>query len=286
MSAISALPADIVAWLSSQEELSGIRFMTEYPSVKKEIPLKKAIVAVGLEEVKIVDSFTDDGTGTLVENEYCRAATMKVKLAIHIPFSEGGATCHNVFADVVDCLTFASDLNIIESGCADVVADRDTDAFVLDAWISISSDFCPAVSSSLNFQSFMNKELLCGSHITDAAIHVTQTDKNLWNAPFLVSSYLGTGETTRTVTLDFTPKAVIVFREAMAFLTPVSSGSSNYYAQAGVAFMQNEYIAFGSLGLEIVSNGFRLYQGETHEITNVSANLNGIGQHYGFIAFR
>ena len=286
MSSISSLPADIVAWLSAQEELSAIRFMTEYPPEKKAIPLKSAIVAVGLEEVKLVDSFTDDGTGVLVENEYCRQATMKIKLAIHIPFSEGGAKCHDVFSNVIDCLTFASDLEITESGCADVTADRDTDALVLNAWINVSADFCPAVSSSLNFQSFMNKELLCGSHITDSVIHVTQADKTLWNAPFTVSRYLGTGETTRTIDLGFTPKAVIVFREAMAFLVPVSSGAANYYAYAGAAFRQSEYIAFGSLGLEIVSNGFRLYQGETHEIANVTANLNGSGNYYGFIAFK
>jgi len=281
LSSISSLPADIVAWLSSQEELSGIRFMTEYPPEKKAIPLKSAIVAVGLEEVKIEDSFSDDGTGVLVENEYCRLATMKIKLAIHIPFSEGGAKCHDVFSNVIDCLTFASDLEIVDSGCSDVTADRDTDALVLNAWMNVRSDFCPAVSSSLNFQSFMNKELLCGSHISDGIIHVTQDDKDSWNQPFIAASYLGTGATTQTIELPFAPKAVIVFGQEAAFVTPTSPGSSTFYAYAWAA---NGW--YGSLGVELTSNGFKVYQGTSYQLDNVIPNMNQAGFHYAFIAFR
>jgi hypothetical protein len=281
LSSISSLPADIVAWLSEQEELSGIRFMTEYPPEKKAVPLKSAIVAVGLDEVKIEDSFSDDGTGVLVENEYCRLATMKIKLAIHIPFSEGGAKCHDVFSNVIDCLTFASDLNIIDSGCTDVTADRDTDALVLNAWINVCADFCPAVSSSLNFQSFMDKELLCGSHISDSVIHVTQEDKTHWNQPFIAASYLGTGTPTQTIELSFAPRAVIVFGQEAAFVTPTYPGSSTYYAYGGVA---NGW--YGSLGVDLTSNGFKVYHGAQYQLDNVIPNLNQGGFHYAFIAFR
>jgi hypothetical protein len=281
LSSISSLPADIVAWLSSQEELSSIRFMTEFPPEKKAIPLKSAIVAVGIEEVSIEDSFSDDGNGVLVENEYCRLAEMKIKLAIHIPFSEGGAKCHDVFSNVIDCLTFASDLEIVESGCSNIMADRDTDALVLNAWMLVSSDFCPAVSSSMNFQSFMNKELLCGSHITDNNIHVTQDEKAVWNEPLLVGSYLGTGTATQSISLPFEPKAVIVFAQETAFVTPTYQGSSLYYTYAGVA--GNRY---GSLGIELTSNGFKLFQGTSYQLDNVIPNLNRSGFHYGFIAFR
>lgn len=42
MSTISVLPSQIANWLSEQTRLSGIRFITEYPAVKKEIPLMVA----------------------------------------------------------------------------------------------------------------------------------------------------------------------------------------------------------------------------------------------------
>ena len=48
MNELSALPANIRDWLSQREELAGIIFLTEYPPVKKAVPLRKVIVAIGL----------------------------------------------------------------------------------------------------------------------------------------------------------------------------------------------------------------------------------------------
>ena len=60
MSSISALPADIVRWLSAQPDLSDITFLTEFPAIKKAVPLRKVIVAVGLHDVTLTDQFRDD----------------------------------------------------------------------------------------------------------------------------------------------------------------------------------------------------------------------------------
>ena len=125
MSTISVLPSQIANWLSEQTRLSGIRFITEYPAVKKEIPLKRVTVAVGIGKMEIVDSFTANDEGVLVKNEYCRLANIKVKLAIHVPYSKGGATCHDVLTTIIDCLTFDTDLNVVESGCSGIKADRE-----------------------------------------------------------------------------------------------------------------------------------------------------------------
>ena len=164
MSTISVLPSQIAGWLSEQTSLGGIRFITEYPAVKKEIPLKRVTVAVGIGEMEIVDSFTENDEGVLIKNEYCRLATIKIKLAIHVPYSRGGAACHDILTAIIDCLTFDTDLNVVESGCSGVKADRDTDAFVLDAHILMQADFCPADTTGMNFHCFLDKTLLCGSH--------------------------------------------------------------------------------------------------------------------------
>lgn len=278
MSEISALPVGIVEWLGAQEQLSEIKFITEFPPSPKATPLKKVTVAAGIENVKIKDSFAANDEGVLTENEYCRLAAIKIKLAIHVPFSLGGAKCHDVFTDVVDCLTFASDLNIVESGCGFIRADRDTDALVLDAVVVVTADFCPAVSSSVRFQSFLNKDLLCGSHITDSAIHVTPADKALWNAPFAIGSYFGNGTASRTVLTGFVPKIAAVFA---AQYPPVTIGGA-----ASACYWGLSVAGYGTQGLELTATGFKLLQGGAHEISGSLPRLNEAGLTYFYIAVK
>ena len=68
MSEISALPSNIVAWLKGRDELSDIRFLTEFPPIKKAVPLRHTTVAVGIGSMEIVYSFTENDEGVLVEN--------------------------------------------------------------------------------------------------------------------------------------------------------------------------------------------------------------------------
>jgi hypothetical protein len=117
--------------------------MTEFPPCAKAIPLKNPIVAVGIDSVKIEDKFTTDDQGNTIKEEYCRLATINIRLSIHVPFSMGGEACHENFTRIVDCLTFATDFNILESGCDCVEADRDTDALVAYRTYKYTSRFLP-----------------------------------------------------------------------------------------------------------------------------------------------
>ncbi len=274
MSEISALPAGIVQWLDTQTQLADIKFITEFPPAPKAVPLKKVTVAVGIADVKIRDSFTANDEGVLTENQYCRLAAIKIQLGIHVPFALGGAKCHDVFTDIVDCLTFASDLNIEESGCGFIRADRDTDALVLGAWIMIAADFCPAAGSSVSFGSFMNKDLLCGSHITNSAIHVTQADKDLWNAPFTAGTYFGNGASTRTIAAGFAPRLAAVF----AAQYPANTVSACYWGLA--------VAGSGTQGIELTGTGFKLLQGSAYEINDCLPKLNEAGVSYFYIAVK
>lgn len=280
MSEISALPAGIVAWLGTQVQLADIKFITEFPPAPKAVPLKKATVAVGIADVKIKDSFTANDAGVLTENEYCRLAAIKIQLAIHVPFALGGEKCHDVFTDIVDCLTFGSDLNIEESGCGFIRADRDTDALVLGAWIVIAADFCPAAGSSVSFGSFMNKDLLCGSHITDNAIHVTQGDKDLWNAPFSIGTYFGSGAASRTVAAGFAPRLAAVFAAQYPanIVDFANSGSASYWGLA--------VAGSGTQGIELTGTGFKLLQGSAYTVNGCQPKLNETGVNYFYIAVR
>lgn len=256
MSSISALPADIVRWLSEQSDLSDITFLTEFPAIKKAVPLRKVIVAVGLHDVTLTDQFRDDGNGVLVRQEYCRSASMQIHLAIHVPFSRGGHTCHEVFSDVIDALNFASDLHIEESGCESIAEDRDTDALVLKGYVRITADFCPAASSNMNFQSFFDKTLLCGSHIRDTSIHASAGEKQLWEHPLFVTRYTGTGEGSRLITLDFAPSWVMVF--AMQY-PPVLYNASQQRTELYSASASK----FGSAeGITLNGRDVRVYSGQ------------------------
>ncbi len=280
MSVISAMPAEIVEWLSSQEQLSALTFITEYPPTKKAIPLRKPIVAVGIEKMNITDSFTENDEGVLVENEYCRQAQITIKLSIHAPFSQGGEACHDAFTDIIDCLTFASDLEIAESGCDSIFADRDTDAFVLTARIVINAEFCPAVSSSVSFGSFLNKDLLCGSHITDSTIHMTAAERDKIDVPFIIGSYFGTGAASRTISIGFRPSLVIAFGNQLPHAY-ADFNEQKTYVMFGIAANEAE-----SMGITLTASGFKLTSGSDYQLRNAVPFLNQLGTTYQYIAFK
>lgn len=280
MSEISALPANIVAWLKTREELSEIRFLTEFPAIKKAVPLRHTTVAVGIESMEIVDSFVENDEGVLVENEYCRQAKIKLRLSIHAPYSSGGEACHDAFTDIIDCLTFASGLDILYSGCDDIVSDRDTDAFVLGAWAMVNASLCPAATSSLDFPSFITKDLLCGSHIQNSDIHLSAKQKESLDSPFYAGAYLGTGHASRTIELDFTPSVIIIIRDGMPLIETDFSAKCNY-TLAAIGFN-----GVASMGFEFITKGFKVINSSSEQFGGCYPNLNELGKTYQFIAFR
>lgn len=280
MSEISALPGSIVDWLRTREELKEIKFLVEFPAIKKAVPLKNTIVAVGIGGVDIVDSFYENDEGVLVENEYCRQANMRLRLSIHAPYSEGGEACHRAFTDIIDCLTFASGFDIVTSGCDGITADRDTDAFVLTAWISVKASLCPADSSGLDFPSFINKELLCGSHISNEQIHLSEKEKECLTSPYVHGSYFGTGEASRTISLGFRPKLVIVTANGLPMLYYNKNEGVNY-TLSGVAFEGGQ-----SIGVKLTNNGFEVRTGDSISARNSYPLLNEPGTTYVYAAFK
>lgn len=280
MSEISALPANIVDWLKCREDLKYIKFLTEFPAVKKEIPLKRTTVAVGIDSMDIKDSFVENDEGVLVENEYCRLVTIKLRLSIHAPFSSGGEACHEAFTDIIDCLSFDSELDIQSSGCDNITADRDTDAFVLTAWATVNASLCPAHTSSIKFPSFLSKDLLCGSHINDKAIHLSETQQLQLDQPFVTGTYFGSGSANKSINLGFKPRLVIVVANGLP-LMHVSHEKSQNYAMFAIATQ-----AGNSMGAEITSNGFKVYSNTSMVARECYPQLNELAITYCYIAMR
>lgn len=280
MSEISALPGNIVEWLKEREELKYIRFLTEYPAIKKAVPLKYTTAAVGIESMEIVDSFEENDEGVLVENEYCRQAKIKLRLSIHAPYALGGEACHDAFTDIIDCLTFASGLDILTSGCDGIISDRDTDAFVLSAWATVNANLCPASGSSIRLPSFMNKDLLCGSHISDVNIHLSEEQQDYLTQPFVAGSYFGTGSASKSVSLGFGASVVIVVAKDLPLLY------SNHAASENKAYAAIGLHSGCSFGIELTKNGFRVINSEADSVRSTYPALNEAGVTYFYLAFR
>lgn len=277
MDSIVALPAKIVEWLENQEDMDDLKFFVEYPPLNKAVPLKRAIVAVGIDSINITDKFVMNDDGVLERQEYCRLAEIKVNLSICVPFSKGGQACHDIFTRITDAMVFRTDLNIMESGCENIESDRDTDALVMTGWLMIEADFCPAESTDENFNSFFDKQMICGSHVRNTDIHVTLTEKDAWNNHFVTGFYMGSGDNTRSLSLGFKPKAVIVCYASRPF---VSVDFTNSAVKANAAIAINGY---GTSGLTLTSTGFKLSK-STGE--NYQANLNELASTYFYIALK
>ncbi|MBO5858567.1 MAG: hypothetical protein J6R20_02195 [Clostridia bacterium] len=280
MSAISSMPANIVAWLKEREELGYIKFLTEFPAIKKEVPLRNTTVAVGIDGMTIVDSFVENDEGVLVENENCRQVNIKLRFSIHAPFSSGGAACHDAFTDIIDCLTFDSSLNIDSSGCDNIVSDRDTDAFVLTAWATVIASLCPAASSSVDLPSFLGKELLCGSHIRNEEIHLSPDQITYLGNPYRSGAYTGRGGASYNVDVGFKPRAVIV----TALNGPpisIDFATQTGYIYSGVACEDGN-----SYGVELTDTGFKVLSNTTTASRGFYPSLNELLVPYRYIAFR
>lgn len=277
MDKIVSLPEKIVEWLSKQEEMNDLSFFVEYPPIKKAVPLKKIIVAVGIENIEIVDKFVANDDGVLERQEYCRTAEIKANLSICVPFSKGGQACHDVFTRVADALTFKTNLNIEKSGCEEITSDRDTDALVMNGWFLMTADFCPAESTEMNYECFLDKELLCGSHIRNNVIHVTAEDKEKWNTPVEVGFYIGNSSSSKTVSLGYKPKFVILMAAEKPAVTVdfTSSSAKSYFAIASEAAQ--------SQGITLSASGFKV---QTNTTNGVTSELNSIGMTYIYLAWK
>ena len=277
MDSIVSLPIRIVEWLGDQEDMKDLTFFVEYPPINKAVPLRKAIVAVGIDNIEITDKFVANDDGVLERQEYCRPAQIKANLSICVPFSKGGQLCHDIFTRIADALTFRTNLNIEKSGCEDITSDRDTDALVMNVWFLMNADFCPAASTDENYASFLDKELLCGSHIRNNDIHVTLEDKSKWDDPFVIGFYLGNGSSSRTVAIGFEPRLVILMASGYPAVAIDFAQSS---AKSYMAVASSD---FSSQGIQISSTGFKV---STATSGGVTSNLNSMGTSYIYIAYK
>ena len=116
-----------------------------------------------------------------------------------------------------------------------------------------------------------------GGHIANQNIHLTSGEKALLNEPFVCMMYSGTGESQRTISLDFHPKFVFIYKRGVPFVT-YSNGVSVVNAASG------SYGMGASVGISLVSAGVSV--SETEAANGIRVNLNENNAQYTMIAFK
>lgn len=117
-----------------------------------------------------------------------------------------------------------------------------------------------------------------GGHLADSGIHVTAAEKAKLNEAVVSTVYAGSGESTRSISLDFTPRVAIVFKRGTPFVQ--YSGSVNTVYAACAAYSHG-----GSAGLTIGNNAVTVTEQASAE-NGVRISLNASGSQYTLIAFK
>lgn len=136
-------PSDILGFLSSQTEITrNCELTLAYENEIKPTPMKKAIVALGVEKMTVGDYLTEtaaDGSVTVTSN---RQADLVLKISIFAPYSYGSYETHKILDRIVTAMLYSQKLYTVtscESGGVHYV--RDTGALVLDTYFTLSKVF-------------------------------------------------------------------------------------------------------------------------------------------------
>lgn len=114
MTSCNAIIGAIISTLSADANLSGVEFLKEFPAVRRDTPLKKVAVSVGVDKLKV----------QLAEEKLKLSAgaaptTVRAKLTLCAPKTFTGQTCYGIIHNIVKGLgAMAANYNItgVETG--------------------------------------------------------------------------------------------------------------------------------------------------------------------------
>ena len=126
----------VLTQLKESEDLKDITFLSEFPSSKKPVPIKKITAALGGEEISV----SPGAMGDIYDYGNGRDAEIALRLTVYAPYKSGGEECLKAFCRICEAASFMENLNIKSFQCGDVSANRDADAFVLKGTIYLSGE--------------------------------------------------------------------------------------------------------------------------------------------------
>lgn len=126
----------VLTQLKEAEELKDINFLSEFPSSKKPIPIKKITAVLGGEEFSV----SQGAMGNVYDSGNGRDAEIALRLTVYAPYKSGGEECLKAFCRICETASFMDNLNIKSFQCGDVSANRDADAFILKGTVFFSGE--------------------------------------------------------------------------------------------------------------------------------------------------
>ena len=129
----------IQLYFSTKTSFSDIKFVTEFPKMKKSQPLARPTVSVGIESItdKKVDGVYDKSNPPVLL--YNRIAVMKIQFFIHVPQSHAGVECYDIATRIAAALLESNfNYNFDQLDCDSIKYDRDIGTFVQKAVIGIT----------------------------------------------------------------------------------------------------------------------------------------------------
>ncbi len=106
-----------------------------------------------------------------------------------------------------------------------------------------------------------------GGHVNNADIHVTAEEKKFLKDFQQLYSYVGTGESTKTITLSEGFRCICIFASGKPVMTSDKVYSAVGYAGAGASL---------GLSLSASGTGFTVRQGADESGVNLCLNENGV----------
>lgn len=115
----------------------------------------------------------------------------------------------------------------------------------------------------------------------ESDLHVTAADRLAWSKEsFTIASYVGDGQTWKTINVGFDPSLVIIFMVGELTNEFTSTGGQNYQ-QLGI------YTKLGSsIGVKAATGGFQVAYYATSAPDGKRPRLNLSGKNYVYVVFR
>lgn len=235
-----------------------------------EMPIKKTYVSLSTNENAV--SFFDNEN-----NECCKKTKVEIKAKLFSPPGNKTIDTYTLAETLLDYLMIDYAGKITGYTIGSVKVNEDLKAFELPCVIEFVYEQCPAYNTEgTAYKPFA--DFMCKTHVDDKDIHVSAQEKAYWLAPFVTGTYVGDGEQTQQIVLNFKPKCLFVFGTGTACMGYENNEHTSYFA----------FSIEGKSSKGVITNasGFTVKMTETMTSKSVTAKLNVSGQTYNYIAFK
>lgn len=267
-----ALIEDIVKRINDEELFTIVCLAIRgYGNNNLPIPLSKTYLSVVPEENKMT-YFLDE------EGKNCAGNNITIRINFFAPLNRKPQVTHALAESVYEFLGSIYMENIKGYEIGDTEYDQEVKAYKLSTRMFLYYEACPLDDDQTSYHTHVPDNFFCKYHVNDAVAHLSQSEHEYLNEPFIIGSYSGNGgETAQDIYLGFRPKALIIYRNAYhAASYSTSDGISRCYFAfaAGTSYTR---------GVLLLDTGFRV---RTVSTTNATSYLNDDNGTYTYIAFK